>query len=52
MQLESRYDARFRVVFDAIRRLMTPTVAAPTKRIGFRVDGRSTSRLTRAPEPR
>jgi len=33
--LEQRYDAQFRVVFDAIRKLMAP--ASPTKkRIGFR----------------
>lgn len=33
--LEHRYDTQFRVVFDAIRKLMTP--ATPTKkRIGFR----------------
>jgi hypothetical protein len=33
--LEKRYDAQFRVVFDAIRALMVPTVP-PGKRIGFR----------------
>jgi hypothetical protein len=33
--LEKRYNAKFRVVFDAIRELMTPQVA-PSKRIGFR----------------
>ena len=33
--LERKYDARFRVVFDAIRGLMTPTTP-PRKRIGFR----------------
>ena len=34
-ELEKRYDQQFKVVFDAIRQLMTP---APTKRkqIGFR----------------
>ena len=36
--LEKRYDAQFRVVFDAIRELMTPPVPT-TKRIGFRPDG-------------
>jgi hypothetical protein len=35
--LEKRYDAQFRVVFDAIRELMTPT-STPGKRIGFRPD--------------
>ena len=33
--LEEKYDAQFRVVFDAIRELMTPP-AKPRKRIGFR----------------
>ena len=32
--LEKKYDARFEIVFQAIRDLMTP-VAAPRKRIGF-----------------
>ena len=32
--LEKKYDAQFRVVFDAIRRLMAPP-AVPKKRIGF-----------------
>jgi hypothetical protein len=32
--LEKRYDAQFRVVFDAIRELMTPP-AKPRRRIGF-----------------
>jgi len=32
--LESKYDGQFRVVFDAIRELMTPTVP-PRRRIGF-----------------
>ena len=34
-RLESRYDARFRVVFEAIRRLMRPTTASLQRRIGF-----------------
>jgi hypothetical protein len=33
--LESRYDRQFKVVFDAIRELMTPTAPAPKRRIGF-----------------
>jgi len=33
--LEKRYDAQFRVVFDAIRELMAPP-ATPRRRIGFR----------------
>jgi phage regulator Rha-like protein len=32
--LEHKYDAQFRVVFDAIRQLMTP-LASPRKQIGF-----------------
>lgn len=33
--LEQKYDGQFRVVFEAIRRLMTPTVPKKRKRIGF-----------------
>ena len=33
--MESKYDSRFKVVFDAIRELMRPT-AEPTQRIGFK----------------
>jgi len=33
--LERKYDAQFRVVFDAIRALMTSPASAP-RRIGFR----------------
>ena len=33
--LEKKYDAQFRVVFDAIRELMTPT-EKPKRKIGFR----------------
>lgn len=36
--LEKKYDAQFKVVFDAIRELMVPPTNAK-KRIGFRVDG-------------
>ena len=35
--LESKYDASFRVVFDAIRQLMTPP-SKPKKSIGFGAD--------------
>lgn len=35
VSLEKRYDAQFRVVFDAIRDLMTPPTA-PKRRIGFK----------------
>jgi hypothetical protein len=33
--LESRYDRQFKVVFDAIRELMTPPQPVPKRRIGF-----------------
>jgi len=33
--LESKYDRQFKVVFDAIRELMTPPSSAPKRRIGF-----------------
>jgi hypothetical protein len=36
-ELEKKYDAQFKVVFDAIRRLMEPPPAPPRRRIGFRV---------------
>lgn len=37
--LERKYDSQFKVVFDAIRQLMTPP-APKTKRIGFKPDER------------
>ncbi|HVZ48282.1 MAG TPA: ORF6N domain-containing protein [Gemmatimonadaceae bacterium] len=37
-RLEHEYDARFKVVFDAIRGLMTPA-APPHRRIGFHGEG-------------
>lgn len=39
-EMEKKYDAQFRAVFDAIRQLMTPP-AAPRKRIGFEVKEKS-----------
>jgi hypothetical protein len=36
-ELEKKYDAQFRVVFDAIRQMMTPPPAPSTARIGFHV---------------
>ena len=41
--LEKRYDAQFRAVFQAIRDLMTPPEPSP-KRIGFKAEGRATPR--------
>jgi len=35
--LEKRYDAQFKVVFDAIRQLMAPPESKP-RRIGFRTN--------------
>jgi hypothetical protein len=37
--LESKYDRQFKVVFDAIRELMTPAAPVPKRRIGFISDG-------------
>jgi hypothetical protein len=33
--LEKRYDTQFKLVFDAIREIMTPTQPPPKRRIGF-----------------
>ena len=48
--LEQKYDAQFRMVFDAIRELMAPPAAAGKRRIGFRPeppDGTPSDRLAR-----
>ena len=37
-ELEQRYDAQFKIVFDAIRALMIPP-PAKARRVGFRCDG-------------
>lgn len=37
--LERKYDAQFKVVFDAIRQLMAPPPAPSKRRIGFHADG-------------
>ena len=37
LELEKKYDKQFRVVFDAVRHLMTPP-ESPRKRIGFNAD--------------
>jgi len=34
-ELEARYDRQFKVVFDAIRKLMAPPEPKPRRRIGF-----------------
>ena len=35
-KMEKKYDAQFKVVFDAIRKLMAPPPGKPKHRIGFR----------------
>ena len=37
-ELEKKYDAQFKVVFDAIRALMIPPPRLRRRRIGFRVE--------------
>jgi len=44
--LEKKYDARFRVVFDAIRKLMAPP-ERPRRQIGFRVTSSTSTTGTR-----
>jgi len=44
--LESKYDAQFKVVFDAIRELMAPTAPKKTRRVGFAIAPRSSAPLT------
>ena len=36
-QLEKKYDAQFRAVFDAIRQLMAPSLPENDRKIGFRL---------------
>jgi hypothetical protein len=40
--MEKKYDGQFRMVFDAIRDLMTPPPSPPRRRIGFHVQDDST----------
>jgi hypothetical protein len=47
-ELERRYDAKFRVVFDAIRQLMEPAEDAGSRpEIGFRSEARRSAEATR-----
>jgi len=39
--LEKKYDAQFKIVFDAIRELMEPPEAKPKRKIGFLADRES-----------
>ncbi len=49
-ELEKRYDAQFKVVFNAIRELMKPQAPPRRRSIGFRVEeGRPAYRLRRRP---
>ncbi len=34
-EMERKYDHQFKVVFDAIRKLMSPASSSPKRRIGF-----------------
>ena len=38
VQLEKKYDHQFKIVFDAIREMMTPSPVPPKRKIGFRKD--------------
>jgi hypothetical protein len=44
--LEAKYDAQFKVVFDAIRELMSPS-EPPRRQIGFRIKERRTRYIVR-----
>lgn len=37
--IELKYDTQFKVVFDAIRKIMAPEVPSKLRRIGFRPQG-------------
>lgn len=37
-ELEQKYDEQFKVVFDAIRQLMTPIIPKKRRRIGFKLN--------------
>jgi len=45
-EMEQKYDARFKVVFDAIRALIEPP-AKPRRRIGYLADGKKSSQAAR-----
>ena len=50
-QLEQKYDGKFRVVFDAIRQLMTSPAEPKRERIGFRAKGESAELRPSQPSP-
>ena len=39
-EMEKKYDRQFKVVFDAIRNLMSPASSSPRRRIGFSLPGK------------
>jgi hypothetical protein len=41
--MEKKYDGQFRVVFDAIRKLLTPPPIPPKRRIGFTTEEKSSN---------
>lgn len=45
--LERKYDGQFKIVFDAIRELMTPPVATKKRHIGFHADDDSAAKANR-----
>jgi hypothetical protein len=51
-ELEQRYDAQFKVVFDAIRELMKPPDPPPVPRIGFITDVQAQATRKNVTKPR
>ncbi len=51
-ELEQKYDAQFRVVFDAIRQLMSPPPSPPRPEVGFHVKEASVPYKVRRGKPR
>jgi len=39
--MEKRYDAQFRIVFEALRRLAEPATDAQKRRVGFLAESKS-----------
>jgi hypothetical protein len=51
-ELERKYDAQFRVVFDAIHQLMTPPPDKPKRKIGFARESENAARALGRNRPR
>jgi hypothetical protein len=51
-ELEQKYDAQFKVVFEAIRQLMTPPAPKPKREIGFHIKQDTVPYRTRRPFPK